>query len=328
MNEMSDDSDDDELEELEIEDLPKSAFQQFEPPTEFHDAWLRTASKSQQLSAMRIWFGSRFCDPAHETSYNSAEGGYLFTHGGPFDPGDELPNRFSGIVDDDLVQRVVDEMIDEVGDEWAPAIGSYDDREDEADYYQAMWELETQSKDAPIDRLRDRIANFREVMKLNGDPVTKGLARQLVYGAAIGALEAFLWETIDFWVTTDPMVLRRVVTNIEALSSKKMTLGEVYKRHEGLLEEVKGYLQNLVWHRWERVKPLFEKGLGISMPSVKPFVAATQKRHDIVHRSGQDKQQQAVVVTEEEVNSLLAEIEAFCQTVSNRVAEKLDPHEF
>lgn len=316
--------DEDEVEpgDLEFDDLPVGAFKHIEPPVDFHDSWLRNANKSQQLAAMRIWFRSRFCDPADETPYNSHEGGYLFIHGGPFDPSDELPARFSGIVNDDLVQRVVDEMVDEVGDEWAPAIGSHDDRDAEDDYYLAMLELETQSKDAPIDRLRQRLSGFREVMQLEGDSKAQGIARQLIYGAAIGALEAFLWETVDFWVGSDDVVLRRVVTRIDALRSRPMKLGEVYERHEGLLHEVKGYLQNLIWHRWDRVQPLFEKGLEIQMPSAKPFEEAIRKRHDIVHRSGQDKAKQAVTISAEDVEALAVQIETFCATIAQQINKK------
>jgi hypothetical protein len=80
-------------EEVEFEDLPEAAFTRQEPPCEFDENWVRQASRQQRVAAMRGWFGSRFCDPAEDTPYNGREGGFLFIHGGPYDPAFEL-DRF------------------------------------------------------------------------------------------------------------------------------------------------------------------------------------------------------------------------------------------
>ena len=69
---------------------------------------------------MRAWFHARYCDPAEETPYNGREGGYQYIYGGPFDPADILPERFSHIVDEKVIKDVIDEMNQEVGDQWAP----------------------------------------------------------------------------------------------------------------------------------------------------------------------------------------------------------------
>lgn len=55
-----------------------------------------------------------------ETPYNGREGGYLFIHGGPYDPSEELQQRFSGVVPDVFIDGVVQELYEEVGDMWAP----------------------------------------------------------------------------------------------------------------------------------------------------------------------------------------------------------------
>lgn len=108
----------------ELGNLPPEVFNPFDPdgdePFDPQDRWLSTAAKHEQLTAMREWFLARYCDPAHETPYNGSEGGYQYIHGGPYDPADVLPNRFSGIVDDNIIQDVIDEFHSEVGDKWAP----------------------------------------------------------------------------------------------------------------------------------------------------------------------------------------------------------------
>ncbi|WP_143076013.1 hypothetical protein [Stigmatella erecta] len=91
---------------------------------EINDNWLGTANREEPLDAMRAWWHCRYEYPAQSTPYNGREGGYSYGHGGPFDPADELPARFSHVVDDDIVQELVDELHAEIGDEWAPVLNA------------------------------------------------------------------------------------------------------------------------------------------------------------------------------------------------------------
>ena len=63
------------------------------------DAELEAVSEVAQRRAMMKWFLARYCDPAQETPYESREGGYIWINGGPYDPGEQLTDRFSHVVD-------------------------------------------------------------------------------------------------------------------------------------------------------------------------------------------------------------------------------------
>jgi len=70
-NDHMDDSDD-------ISNLPPEAIGNvfdLHGPFEPNDDWLRSAGEEYQLIAIRAWFRARYWDPAHETPYNSREGG-------------------------------------------------------------------------------------------------------------------------------------------------------------------------------------------------------------------------------------------------------------
>lgn len=317
--------DEQEEEEVEFEDLPDAAFTQQASPCEFDDDWLGHASKQQQVAAMRGWFGMRFCDPAEDTPYNGREGGFQFIHGGPYDPADELGVRFSGVIDDDLIQEVVDEFHSEVGDQWAPTRGMRDDFDDD---YDERWELETQSAEAPLLRLRDRLDGGMAVLRLTGDPQAKQLAQQLVFSAAIGALESFLWETVDYWVSNSDEVLRLVVTKIDALRVRPMKLGDLFTRQDLLKAEVKGYLQHLVWHQWDKVAPLFHKGLDVKISSLKQFDEALDKRHHIVHRSGRDLDGQPIYISLGEIEVLSGRVLAFCVDAAQLITARMGDQGF
>ncbi len=315
----------DHLDDSEISNLPPEAYGsnfQSSSPFDPDDHWLKTAEPDQQLIAMRAWFCARFCDPAHETPYNGREGGYLFVNGGPADPADELPDRFEGVVDDDLIQQVVDEMHIEVGEQWAPIRL---DRPEDYDDYDDRFGLDVGGRAEPLMKLRERLRQSRSLLALRGDALAEQLAEKLVFGAAIGALESFLWETAHYWIENDEAALRDFVTKLPVFSQEPIKLGDLFERQAGLKAHVMGHLQNMVWHRWDKVVPIFRIGLGITLPSMKPFEPALIKRHDIVHRSGHDKDGTPINVTPTEIEELCVRVETFAEAVDALLAPRGAP---
>lgn len=302
----------------ELGNLPPEAFSTWDVdgPFEPQNHWLETAGKDDQIIAMRAWFLGRYCDPANNTPYNGREGGYQFIHGGPYDPADVLPSRFARAVEDDVIQEVIDELHQQVGDEWAPVQHSVPDDYD--DDYGVTIEDSSQ----PLARLHDRLAQSKQVLTLQGDFSAQQLARNLAFGSVITSLESFLWETVTYWVDHDDTTLINIVTKFAAFRDQPLKLGQIFEKRETLKNDIKGYLQNLVWHRWDKVAPLFTLGLGIDIPSFKQFEGALIKRHDIVHRSGFSK-------TGERIDVDVPEIEALCEQVirfANEINEKLANH--
>jgi len=311
----------DHLGDDELANLPPEAFGRFnvDGPFDPDNFWLEhSASEEEQKIAMRAWFHARYCDPAHETPYISREGGYQFIWGGPYDPADELSDRFANFVNDEIIQEIIEEMYDEVGDQWAPInYGPPDDYE-----YDERFDFQLLTRSEALDRLKERLKHAQLVLTLEGDEIAKHLAVNLVFGAAIAALEAFLWETVEYCVEHEEDAIRNIVTNIQTFRDQPLKLGEIFDKYDKLKEIVKGYLQNLVWHRWEKVAPLFKFGLRIQPPSFNPFEEALIKRHDIVHRSGHDISGNPITVTPEEIQELCKKIEEFATEIYTKLAAR------
>ena len=92
---------------------------------------------------------------------------------------------------------------------------------------------------------------------------------------------------------------------------------------EGFVESMKQrrmYLQNLIWHQWNKVAPLFRLGLGIKDPGFGQFEDALKKRHDIVHRSGFTKTGERVIVNVAEIEALCEQITRFATDINEELA--------
>jgi hypothetical protein len=304
-------------EDCDVSNFPPEAFSSIDGSFDPQNIWLSVADTEDQKIAMRAWFLARYCDPAIETPYNGEEEGYLYIFGGPYDPSDVLFERFAGVVDDDLIQEVVEEMYGEVGDQWASIRSGMDEYDDD-------YGVVVEERNEPFRQLCDRLEQSREILNLEGDTSAKSLVQKLAFVSVITALETFLWETIVYWVDHDEEVIRNIVTKIEVFRDKEMKLGEIFTRHTNLKGEIKGYLQNLVWHNWKSVSPLFKLGLEINIPSFKQFDEALVKRHDIVHRSGLTKVGWPIAVSIIEINELCEQVKIFAAAVNKALDERID----
>ncbi|RTL49919.1 MAG: hypothetical protein EKK46_14075 [Rhodocyclaceae bacterium] len=314
----------DHLDDDELSNLPPEAFENtfnVDGPFEPADHWLENADEEDQLIAMRAWFHQRYCDPAHETPYNGREGGYIFVNGGPYDPAHVLNDRFDGIVEQETIQTVIDEMYAEVGDQWAPIeYGPPNDYE-----YDSRFDILLDGRESPLAKLRDRLQKGQAVLSLEGDQTAKDMAQQLVFSAVISAFEAFLWETVDYWVSEDEQVLRNIVQKLPHFKERTISLGEIFTTVKGLKTEVRGYLQHVVWHRADQVSPLLKFGFEITPPSFKQLQDHIIKRHHIVHRSGQDNEMNPVSVLVSDVDSVRHAVEKFAKELNELLAKRAHP---
>lgn len=305
---------DDEYFDDEHPDLPPEAGVHTPKGFEPNDEWLAAATPRLRREAMRLWFVTRFCDPVHDTPYNGEEGGYLYVNGGPYTAEDELYHRFGGgASNDEEIRAVIDDVESDGIDEWAPI---HHERENE---YDEQFALIVNAGSEPLKRLRERLQQAQEVLSLEGSVETKGFAQLLVYSSVIGALEAFLYETAYFWIETDQRALRDLVTGLPVFRQEKIAVADLFERHAGIKDHVKGHLQNLVWHRWDKVAPIFKHALSVQLPSTKDFQGPLLKRHDIVHRSGYDKNGSPVAVTADEIGELCSKIEAFAKELDRQI---------
>ncbi|MFG6110240.1 hypothetical protein ACEU0G_000101 [Stenotrophomonas nematodicola] len=300
-------------------ELPPSAYSDA-GTSEINNDWLEDASPEEQASALLEWFQARFQDPAHETPYMSSEGGYIWIHGGPYDAKEELEERFSALVPDEVITFVA-EHVEEVDGvwEWAPT---------DVIYYDEEQDLIVHDKDVPLQRLEERMEALMAVLTLQGASHAVDMARSLAYAGVVSALETFLWETMAYWIQNDQETVRSLIEAHPDFRERKIRLGDIFGQFTSLEKQVRAHMQHMTWHRWDDAERFLELGLGIKAPSFKVFEEPTKIRHDVIHRSGHTVDGEPIAISNGQVHNLAEQVRRFASEVRALIDQaKIQPNE-
>lgn len=289
-------------------------------PFEPNNDWLSTASGEQQFEAMQRWFLDRYEDPVNETPWDGEDKRYMFVWGGPYDPNEVLQTRFSGIVDNAVLQKLVEELWRDVGDEWAPIY------HEGFEYDEYVSHLIVTDRHDPYRFLNERISEVFSVLEASQlNDRNRQLLHQMAHSSLIAALEAYLADTVSYWVGNDDRVLRRFITTNKDFQEKSLTVSQLFERLENLTVEVKKYLAEFVWHRLDKVKPVIMNGLDIPVPDIGPLVKEVLVRHDIVHRAGRGRDGEIVDLSIHDLNRVKEYIEQFSFGIEEELLKRFPP---
>lgn len=262
---------------------------------------------AKQIERMRDWFYERFEDPAQHTPYESAEGGYIWIHGGPYDAAEELENEFSEEAKDGAIEELVDELTNECW-EWAGTL-------DPSDYEDFEPDLKIRKGDDPSRVLTKRIGLIRtlipKVKELNTQQAT--LQRQMLFSNCITALETYISDCFANEVKKDKAKIKR-------LFEVETTLKDLSVRYKDLLDSrfnprnlALDFIEKTSFHNLPRIKRLFRDVLGRDLGEIAKLKFAIDKRHDLVHRAGITKTRKKVKITDTDIVELADTVERFCE---------------
>ncbi|HGL6714606.1 hypothetical protein NTJ56_20835 [Burkholderia contaminans] len=291
-------------------ELPPAASDGELGPFEPRNEWLKFASPEEQKAAMLRWFLDRYEDPANETPWDGEDGEYVFVWGGPYDPNDEIQARFSDVVDYPVMADVISDLHLMVGDEWAPIEHEGVEYED----YLLEWVVTT--RDDPKVFLDERLSQIDSAVNAVAEnPVAYQIVHQMAHGSIIAALEAFLADTVKFWVTSEESVLRRFVSTNKDFQKEVLNLGDIFTRFDRIKADVHAYLSEFMWHRLDKVKPIVKAAFQIDVPDISTLMAAVKVRHDIVHRAGRNSEGVLVILTTDDIHALRDECLKFADAI-------------
>ena len=226
--------------------------------------------------------------------------------------------RFDHAVPYKVMEKLIRELCLKVGDAWAPIEHKGVDYDDELSF------LVVQRTD-PMQFLQGRLAQIDAVLAAQTSALVAELIHQMAHSSLIAALEAYLADTVTYWVGHDNAVLRRFVSRNKDFKERTLTLDQVFDRLDGLDEEVRQYLQDLIGHRLDKIKPMVQAGLDIVMPDSGELMREVVIRHDIVHRAGRTRDGNVVSVSAEDVRRVRGMVAAFAQAIESEIERRFPP---
>lgn len=149
---------------------------------------LKKMRKKQKISVMKYWFLERFENPVNGSPYETAEGGYIFIWGGPFDASEQLAHEFSGRVSEKIIADTAQELETEHECyEW-----TYANVNDEPEEF---YEIDATLDDkTPLGTLQYNLMSMKKLLK-EKDLMDESLHRfqlMMIFGFCITSLESYL----------------------------------------------------------------------------------------------------------------------------------------
>jgi hypothetical protein len=260
---------------------------------------LREAERDDQLDAMRVWFHKHYEDPVENCPYDSGEGGYQYIYGGPYDAREQLDEEFGGVVDDDVIEELSDEL-DDISPYW-----SGDSNDPDLDDYLFRASAESFRQE---EAFRQSALNIERLLEVKVEAADRQCMLRLLYVNVITALETYLSDKFISSVNSDEKLLRKFVETTPEFKNQRLPLSDVFSARENIKQRVQGHLLEVVWHRLDKVEPMFHDTLGVMFPSdVRELHRAIIVRHDCVHRNGKTKDGEERVFNESDIKTLLTE---------------------
>ncbi len=262
---------------------------------------LREAQRDCQLDAMRHWFHQNYEDPVESCPHDSREGGYQYIYGGPYEAREQLDEEFGGVVDDGLIEELADEL-DDITPYWSR---NSDKLDPDLDDYLFRSSAESFRHE---EAFRQSALNIERLLEVQVEAADRQCMLRLLYVNVITALETYLSDKFISSVNADEKLLRKFVETTPEFKNQRLSLSEVFSVRENISQSVQNHLLEVVWHRLDKVEPMFRDTLNIMFPSdVRELHRAIIVRHDCVHRNGKMKDGEERVLNESDIKVLLSE---------------------
>jgi hypothetical protein len=292
---------------LEYEMSQKGLFPQDEfpvPPQPPISKW----DREKQIQEMRRWFFDHYTDPGGNTPYESAEGGYIYIWGGPYDAQYELEGEFGGLVPEDVIEELAKELND-ITPEWTgnPNEQALDDYE----FYLASTTAHYQAFDLAM-------TNVDLLLRVEVKSNLLQPFLRLLYANAITALETYLFDFFYAAIKADQQFFKRFVeTNPDF--QRNIKLSQVLLEHSRIEQTVKESLIQISWHNLPRIKTLYKDVLQIEFDEdkMRELLPSIAIRHDIVHRNGKNKNDVEMTLSSEQMVLLVKLVKSFADHIED-----------
>jgi uncharacterized protein YqgV (UPF0045/DUF77 family)/transcription elongation factor Elf1 len=175
-----------------------------------------------------------------------------------------------------------------------------------------------------IEAFKNEIENLKKINEIyvGDNELQKTLQRQL-FSSAITCLEDYLSSTLINEVLNNEENFKRFVRTFHGIRDRKFNLSEIYEKMSQLEDIVKKELIDVIYHDLPKVKGMYKDTLEIELPDISELMKIIQKRHDMVHRNGKDKEGNQVEINKDIITDTINTVYDFVKEIDFKLKKKL-----
>ena len=202
---------------------------------------------------------------------------------------------------------------------WNELSGAYLESHSYEDFEYDNWAVTGKSR---LQIFNEIIDSTKIVLKTPFPTTASRNVLVMLYGHIVAAVEAYLATSfIDLTLSSDDHIRLLVETDPE-FSKRTFTVREIFTKNESLKDDISLYLHSLIFHKVEKVKPMYKSVLDIDLGDVGWLSRAVIIRHHCAHRAGYDKDGNEIDISAYDIEQLIAKCSALVQHIEHEIEAK------
>ena len=170
-----------------------------------------------------------------------------------------------------------------------------------------------------------QINRLQKILEIHNEEfiIVQSLNR-LVFSGIITSLETYLGEIFSQIVFHSNDTFEIFISEYELYKKEKLSLSEIIIKYENLNSRVKEDLDNIIYHNINKLVPIFNifNFELDKFEKLNTIAKHIKKRHNFVHRSGLDENENFEIITKEEIKLVIEDINLFVEFINKKIDSK------
>ncbi|MBY0498026.1 MAG: hypothetical protein K2P74_00210 [Nitrosomonas sp.] len=181
------------------------------------------------------------------------------------------------------------------------------------------WAIESETQ---IDIYRLNVSSVQELLAAKISFTAKRSLLVMLHAHVVAATEAYLSSTFIHRVTNSEELTQKLVETDPEFAKQTFSMKELFSKRENIKVIVAKYLKELIFHKLDRVKPMYASVLRVDFDEISWLFKAVLVRHDCVHRAGYDKDGNIVDLSEKSVQETVRQCSELVEKIEKSLGEK------
>ncbi|WP_318640200.1 hypothetical protein [Flavobacterium ardleyense] len=153
-----------------------------------------------------------------------------------------------------------------------------------------------------------------------GEFIIEQSLNRLVFSGVVTAVETYLNEILIYTVFYSEDTINTFIENYEPYKKEVVPLNQIISMRKSINNKIKEDLNNLLYHnipKMIRIFDIYNYDLR-SFKEIPKLVSQIKLRHDFVHRSGIDKEDNLVLTSKQQILNLIELTNSFIEYINNK----------